>query len=203
MGPEVVFFGGGGHAAVCLDVFRSSGRSVLGYLGPEATALGVPHLGPDDSLATFDPGEVEVFIAVGSNRGRQKLAAQAMSAGFRLATCVHASAVVSPSAVIGAGSVLMPGAIVNARTRLGIAVIVNTGASIDHDGVVGDLVHVAPGTHVAGSVRIGSGAFLGVGVSVIPEIEIGQWSVIGAGAAVVNDIPADVVAVGVPARPRM
>jgi acetyltransferase-like isoleucine patch superfamily enzyme len=41
-----------------------------------------------------------------------------------------------------------------------------------------------------------------VGVGVIPDRTIGEWTVVGAGAAVVHDLPAHVVAVGVPARVR-
>jgi acetyltransferase EpsM len=39
-----------------------------------------------------------------------------------------------------------------------------------------------------------------MGTHVIQRRSIGSWTVIGAGAAVVHDIPANVTAVGVPAR---
>jgi sugar O-acyltransferase (sialic acid O-acetyltransferase NeuD family) len=198
---DVIFLGGGGHAAVCLDVFRSVGRTVIGYLGPHSTDLDAPYLGTDDALADFDTDRVEVFVAIGSNRARHQLLKLIAEAGFRAPSAVHSSAVVSPTAVLGDGTIIMPSAVVNARTRLGRGVIVNTSASIDHDGDVGDAVHVAPGTHVAGTVTIADGAFLGVGVSVIPEARIGAWSVVGAGATVVTDIEPGSTVVGVPARP--
>lgn len=198
---DVIFLGGGGHAAVCLDVFRSIGRAVVGYLGPHATELEAPYLGSDDALANFDAHRVEIFVAIGSNLVRHQLLDVIAEAGFRSPSAIHSSAVVSPSATLGQGTIIMQGAVVNARTRLGRGVIVNTSASIDHDGDVGDAVHLAPGTHVAGSVTIADGAFLGVGVSVIPGMRIGAWSVVGAGAAVVTGIEPRSTVVGVPARP--
>lgn len=50
-------------------------------------------------------------------------------------------------------------------------------------------------------ITIGNNVWLGGGVIVCPGVTIGDNSVIGAGAVVTRDIPADVVAVGNPARP--
>jgi len=49
-------------------------------------------------------------------------------------------------------------------------------------------------------IRIGKNAWLGGGVIVCPGVTIGDNSVIGAGAVVTRDVPADVIAVGNPAR---
>lgn len=49
-------------------------------------------------------------------------------------------------------------------------------------------------------VSIGDNVWLGGGVIVCPGVSIGANSVIGAGSVVTRDIPADVVAVGSPAR---
>ncbi|MGD6743244.1 sugar O-acetyltransferase [Streptomyces sp. BH106] len=50
-------------------------------------------------------------------------------------------------------------------------------------------------------ITIGDNVWLGGGVIVCPGVTIGDNSVIGAGAVVVKDVPANVVAVGNPARP--
>ncbi|MFJ8616869.1 sugar O-acetyltransferase [Streptomyces clavifer] len=50
-------------------------------------------------------------------------------------------------------------------------------------------------------ITIGDNVWLGGGVIVCPGVTIGDNTVIGAGAVVTKDIPADVVAVGNPARP--
>lgn len=49
-------------------------------------------------------------------------------------------------------------------------------------------------------IHIGKNVWLGAGVTVLPGVTIGDNSVIGAGSVVTRDIPANVVAVGVPCR---
>lgn len=49
-------------------------------------------------------------------------------------------------------------------------------------------------------VHIGKNCWLGAGVIVLPGVTIGDNTVVGAGAVVTKDLPANVVAVGNPAR---
>ena len=49
-------------------------------------------------------------------------------------------------------------------------------------------------------VHIGRNVWLGAGVVVLPGVAIGENSIIGAGSVVTKDIPANVIAVGSPAR---
>jgi acetyltransferase EpsM len=90
--------------------------------------------------------------------------------------------------------------IVNPAATIGENVILNTAASVDHDCVVADGAHIAPGVHLGGGVHIGRGAWVGIGATVRDHVTIGDECVIGAGAVVLQDIPARVVAYGVPAR---
>ncbi|AXK46659.1 sugar O-acetyltransferase [Brachybacterium saurashtrense] len=52
----------------------------------------------------------------------------------------------------------------------------------------------------AAPITIGNNVWLGGGVTVLPGVTIGDNSVIGAAAVVTRDVPANVVAVGSPAR---
>ena len=56
------------------------------------------------------------------------------------------------------------------------------------------------GWESAEPIAIADNVWLGGGVIVCPGVSIGQDTVVGAGAVVTKDLPAGVVAVGVPAR---
>jgi maltose O-acetyltransferase len=56
------------------------------------------------------------------------------------------------------------------------------------------------GWEYAKPIRIGDNVWLGGGVIVCPGVTIGDDTVVGAGAVVTRDLPAGVVAAGVPAR---
>lgn len=52
----------------------------------------------------------------------------------------------------------------------------------------------------ASPITIGDNVWLGGGVIVLPGVTIGDNTVVGSGAVVTKDLPANVVAVGNPAR---
>lgn len=166
-------------------------------LRPGSLVLGAPVLGPLGAALDW-PEECHLFVSLGDNRRRSQVYAGLV--GRRMATLIDPSAVVDETVVVGEGTVIMPGVVVNVDTHIGRNCILNTSCSVDHDGWLEDHVHVCPGVHLAGTVRVGEGAMLGTGVSVIPGIQIGAYTVVGAGAAVVRNLPAGVTAVGVPAR---
>ena len=56
------------------------------------------------------------------------------------------------------------------------------------------------GWEYAQSIAIGDNVWLGGGVIVCPGVTIGDNTVVGAGSVVTRDLPADVIAFGVPAR---
>ena len=64
-----------------------------------------------------------------------------LAAGYRVPSVVHPTAIVSPSARLGEGCLVLQGAIVNTAARLGRACLVNAGALVDHDAVLADGAH--------------------------------------------------------------
>jgi len=147
-------------------------------------------------------GRFGFAIAIGGARGadRCELHRWLASEGLVPVTAIHRAAFVAPSARVGAGGHVLAHAAVCVDATLGIECIVNTGATIDHECVLGDGVHVAPGAHVAGCVTIGEHAFVGTGASVIPRATIGARAIVGAGAVVIADVAPDTTVVGNPAR---
>lgn len=206
MDAGVVIIGGGGHAKVVIEILRAAGETVAAIVDADPTPrtiLGVPVVGDDLALpALRERGLTRLFVAVGDNRLRETLGRKARGMGFILANAVHPSAIVSPSARLGEGVAVMAGAVINAESQIADLAIINTGAVVDHDCRLGAAAHVAPGAALAGGVSVGDRAFLGVGVRVIPGVTIGADTVVGAGGVVVRNLPAAVLAVGVPAKIR-
>ena len=78
--------------------------------------------------------------------------------------------------------------------------IINSNATIEHDCVIEDYCHVAPGAVLAGDVFVGPSSSIGAGSTVKQGVKIGRNVTIGAGSVVLNDIPDNETWVGVPAK---
>jgi sugar O-acyltransferase (sialic acid O-acetyltransferase NeuD family) len=144
-----------------------------------------------------------VLVAIGNNEARLAWYRRLHERQATFATIVHPRGWVSSHASLGAGSVVMAGGVVNIGAKGGAATIINTGATVDHDCELGEAVHISPGAHLSGTVRIGHRSWIGAGAIVRQNITIGCGVIIGAGAVVISDIPDDVTAIGVPAKPRL
>jgi UDP-N-acetylbacillosamine N-acetyltransferase len=205
---ELLIWGAGGHAAVVADIARQTGWTVVGFVddwNPVATGQmwcseGV--VDSDGAEALVRAGIRNAAVAIGNPRVRLEKANRLTRWGCTLPPLIHPRATVAESAVIGDGTVVCAGAVVQPLSRLGGVCLVNTLASVDHECELNDAVHICPGARLGGHVRAGAGVWVGIGASVRDRIQLGDWSLIGTGAAVVSDIPARVVAYGVPATPR-
>lgn len=188
-------FGASGHAKVIKDIIEAYGDQV-GCLYDDA-----PHCKEIHGKPVYKATDVRVegplIISIGSNRIRKILSEKYL---LRYERAVHPKAIISPTASIGAGSVVMQGAIIQSDAKIGKHCIINTGASVDHECVIGDFVHISPHATLCGNVHVGEGTWIGAGTTIIPSIKIGNWCVIGAGSVVINDIPDNTTAVGNPCK---
>jgi sugar O-acyltransferase (sialic acid O-acetyltransferase NeuD family) len=209
-----VVFGAGGHAAeirgYVLELIRRGwDGELLGFLD-DGLEPGVHKnlqvLGPINALVGRGPEVLDglfYLTAFGSNALRRKVVEriETLYAG-RIApwTLIHPAASIGEDVAIGEGACIAPGATITSRVEIGQHVILNIKASVSHDCLVGDFVNLNPGVTVCGKVKIGDGANIGAGATLIDGVSVGRNAIIGAGAVVIHDIPADVTAVGVPAR---
>lgn len=202
---KVVIVGAGGHAKVIADILRENGEYEIAGLvdcNPDKSFWGIPVLGNDDDLARIyrEKAIKYAFVALGNGKLRERVTKRVLEVGFQVINVISKAAVVSRSACLGTGIVIMPGAVINADVKIGDGCIINTNASIDHEGILGEYTHIAPGCAVSGKVRIGKHCLLGTGSRVIDQIDIGDDTIVGAGAAVVKNLRGNCTAVGVPAR---
>ena len=102
---------------------------------------------------------------------------------------------------VGDSTSINIGCLLNARDKIIIGnnvhispyVIINTGG-LDYS------KKMSKRDHVQSKVIIKDGVWVGSGAIINPGVIIGENTVIGAGAVVTRDIPANVIAVGIPAR---
>ncbi len=202
--------GGGGHGKVVIDALESSGWdhpiAVLdadpGLLSTEI--IGTPVIGGDEVLALARERGFTSFVlglgGVGGNGPRKALYDKAMAAGLAPLSLRHPSAVVSPHAGVGRGTVLLAGSIVNAGAVIGDNAVINTGAVIEHDCRVGDHAQVGPRACLLGEAAVGALATVGAGAVIRQGLRVGEAAMVGAGAVVIEDVPPGVCVIGVPAR---
>lgn len=211
--PRCLILGGGGHARVLIDgLLALGGVELVGVLDSSQSleggdVYGVPVLGGDDLLPRCAGKLADHFLVglggVRDNGPRRRLFESALSHGLKPLTFVHPMAYCSPRAILGAGSQLLPLCVVNAGASLGVNVIVNSGAVVEHDCRVGDHVHLATGARLCSTVEVGDQAHIGAGAVVRQLVAIGAGAVVAAGAVVVMDVAPGALVQGVPARPRM
>lgn len=145
---------------------------------------------------------------------------------------VRAGTVVYGDVRAGDGFATGHGALVREYTALGDDVLVGTRAVVDGATTVGDHVSLQTGAYVPRESRIGSNVFVGPGAvltndaypvrtdaalegptladgasvganaTVLPGVTVGEGAFVAAGAVVDDDVPAETLAVGVPAEHR-
>lgn len=205
---RIVIWGASGHALVVADIVRLVGEyEIYGFLDdtvgvrPGTKFAGSVVLGGKEQLPVLSlDGIKHIILAFGDCAARVNHARRIRKLGFHLATAIHPKACIAEDCRIGEGSVIAAGAVVNSGTDIGANAIINTCASVDHECHLEEGVHVCPGSHLAGRVFVGVASWIGIGSTVIEEISIGRNVFIGAGAVVTKNLPANVVAYGVPAR---
>ncbi|MDD3183290.1 MAG: NeuD/PglB/VioB family sugar acetyltransferase [Alphaproteobacteria bacterium] len=158
---------------------------------------GLPVLG--GTTTAIDP-EALYILALGDPAHRQTLHAKLTANGAKFATLVHPMAYVAPTAQISEGSILAPFSFAGPLTQIGKHVVINIYASVAHETSIGDFTVLSPyaGTHAAATM--GETVFLGAHAVITKDVHIGNKAKIAAGAVAYNDIPADVTALGNPAR---
>lgn len=190
----MVLYGASGHCKVIIDILEAQGIQIDHIVDDSKQNTEILGYRVKSNVGCYD----NLIISIGSSEIRKKIAESLTVKNYIRA--IHPSAIISPRASIGEGSVVMQGAIIQSCAEIGKHCIVNTGASVDHDVKIEDFSHVAPHATLAGNVSIGEGSWIGAGAVVKQGVTIGKWTIIGAGAVVIKDVPDKAVVAGVPAR---
>lgn len=208
-GMRVIGLGAGGHAKGLVEILVGMGYETASLLDAKkelvgSKHMGIPVLGDENLLPELAASGVEYFfIGVGTNsENRKRLFNLGCSYGLKPLSLIHRSAIISPSANVGFGLSALALSVINADVRIGSNVIVNTGAIVEHDCIIENHVHIAPGACLCGGVRVGEGALVGARATVLRGVTIGKEGIVGAGSVVTRNVAPLSVAVGIPAKYR-
>lgn len=198
----MILIGYSGHAFVVYGIFKSAGVDVTGYCDAEEkkyNPFNLAYLGNEENaIGKLSAG---FFIAIGDNGIREKVFKKLAIQNLLPVNAVHKTAAVDESAVIAPNGVMIAAnTTINPLVKIGKGVICNTNCSIDHECIIGDFAHIAPGAVLCGNVSVGNHTFVGANAVVKQGITIGSNCMIGAGAVVVKDVPDNVTVVGIPAK---
>jgi sugar O-acyltransferase (sialic acid O-acetyltransferase NeuD family) len=200
---RVLLVGAASFAEEVTDLAAMAGMDVVAWIeGLDRDRADLHHDPPIlwvDDQAAFEP-DLAILPAIGSVL-RMGIVRRLVGEGRRLATLVHPSAVVSPSATLEPGCVVWPLVVVGAHSRIGEGTVLNRGALIGHHTEIGRYSFVGPGANVAGKVDLGEQVYVGAGAVIRDRLHVGDRAVIGMGSVAVKDVEADITVVGVPAGP--
>jgi sugar O-acyltransferase (sialic acid O-acetyltransferase NeuD family) len=201
----MILIGYSGHAFVVYGIVTAAGKKVTGYCDNEEkkyNPFDLQYFGKENSDAAVAAFKTEgFFIAIGDNAVREKIFHTLSSKNLFPVNVIHPSAVIDIAAIIAANGVMIAAnATINPLAKIGTGAICNTGCIIEHECVVGNFAHIAPGAVLCGNVKVGNNSFVGANAVIKQGIVIGNNVMIGAGAVVLKDVPDNVTVTGVPAQ---
>ena len=208
---KIIIFGRGRHAKVVLDCIKLiKNYKAIGFISDKdhssSFSKQIKYLGPIKDLNKIvkNNNSKNLFgiIGVGDNIMRKKISLKVkkINKKFKWANVIHPSAVISPSATIGFGNIILAGSIICAETKIYNHVSINTGSYIDHNNTFYNFSSTGPGVATGGNVKVGEQSFLGIGCAIKNKIFIGDNTIIGGQAFVCKNCKPNSLYYGVPAK---
>jgi sugar O-acyltransferase (sialic acid O-acetyltransferase NeuD family) len=139
-------------------------------------------------------------VGVGEPSDREKLFDKLLEKHVAVAGLVDPSAIVSPSAKVGEGSIICEYTVLHADAVVGRNCLIQPFAGVAHDVHLGDHSVLSSFCVVGGCSVFGSRVFAGMHSSIKEKLTIGDDVIIAMGAAVFQSLPSGVTVVGNPAR---
>lgn len=183
---QIVIFGLGEYAEVARLHF---GPRCLGFTVNNHYKT-FDHMGlPVFSWETLFPSQ-PLFIAVGNNRERQRIYAEANERKFELADLVLSD---TRHAEYGRHCCILELNNIQPCVEIGDNTVIWSGNHIGHHSKIGRHCFITSHVVISGGVEIGDGTFIGVNAAISDHVRIGAGCVIQAGSFVDKSIPDDCV----------
>lgn len=195
----LIIFGGGGQGKTIIDLVRAIGTyRIVGIIDdglPQGSdVMGVVVLGGTQVLEEWHQRGIRLAVNAVGGIGNALLRAHIFDllakAGFTCPALVHPTAVIERSAMLEPGVQVLAHAYVGSACRVGFGTLLNVGAIVSHDCILGKVVNLSPGATLAGNVRVEDYAQIGMRATVNVQITVGEGALLGNGCTVKSHVPA-------------
>jgi len=201
---KIILVGYSGHGYVVAEAALLSNLPLKYYTELnelDNNPYDLEYLGFEGSESFLGWNEEALFIlGIGDNDLRLKIAQLISDKNKTLHTVIHPTASIAKDVLIGKGSFVARNVSVNPLVSIGKYCIINTGSIIEHECVIEDGVHIAPGAVLAGNVTVGEGSFIGANAVILQGVTIGKNVIVGAGTVVLKDVSDNKKVVGNPGK---
>lgn len=121
---------------------------------------------------------------------------------------IEPGAIIRDKVKIGKNAVIMMGAVINIGAEIGDETMIDMNVVLGGRAIVGKRCHIGAGAVLAGVIEppsatpvvVEDDVVIGANAVLIEGVRIGKGAVIGAGAVVIEDVPANSVVAGNPAK---
>ncbi len=207
--PNIIIIGASGHAKVVIDIIeRENKYTIIGLIDSFITkdnhVFQYKILGTETDIPKLiDEFKIgAAIIAIGNNLIRKKMyeSIKKIIPKLKFINAIHPNAIIGKNVTIERGSVIMPGAIINCDSVIGEFCIINTKASLGHEGQMKEYSSLAPNVTTGGNVKIGKCTAICLGANIKQNINIGEYSIVGAGSLVLQNVDNYKLVYGVPSK---
>ncbi len=198
MKKPVLIYGAGGHAKTVIDLIRALEKwEIAGIVDdrvPRGTAvMDVPVLGGAEVLPDCHRRGITAAVnavgGIGNYAVRWRIFEKLKASNFTFPTLIHPAALVEPSVQLDEGVQILAMTYVSSESRIGFGSLINAGAVLSHECLLGKCVNLSPGALLAGNVQINDFAQIGMGATLNLGVKIGREARVGNSAVVKSDVP--------------
>lgn len=205
---EIFVLGIGGSTPVFIDIAEACDYKIAGlyHYNDERTGEndhGYPILGSFEDLYQSDIKGKMFLLSQGDMKIREEVTNKIKQLGGLIPTLVHPTSVISKYAKISEeGVVIGANCIVQADSVIKSNAVLRDMALVCHQTTIGNYCFVGPKALVGAHIVVENFAFIGQDTLLVSGKvgTMGANSLLGAGAVLTKELPANVVAVGNPAR---
>ena len=144
--------------------------------------------------------KIKIHIAIGNNKIRKKLFDFYNKKKYRFFSVIDKTSVCYSKVSLESNCFIGPLSILGPKVEIGKNCIINSLASVEHDTIIEDNVHIAPGSIILGGCKIQNGSFIGSKTVINPSINVGRKVIIGSGSVVTKNCMSNQIYRGSPAK---